>query len=293
MSLFDKDNKPLSDRQALDQHIRRALAVEFPSGLDVEFAYQVVKRLFNPMVTGAENIPSQPCLFVGNHSLFALDGAIITPLFLKDLRRFPRAMGDRFLFTIPSVANILVKNGAVMGHPEVCTALMEDGQDILVFPGGAHEAVKPKSKLYELQWKERYGFVKLAAKHGYTIMPFGLVGPDEFYGHLMEGQDLPDSALGKILTRLGILNDDIRSDILPPIPIGSMGTLLPKPQRCYLGFGQPIDLSRYKDKKPTQKTVQSIRSRVAKEIETQMAELLIAREQLKEKDSLLRRFLTL
>jgi hypothetical protein len=72
-----------------------------------------------------------------------------------------------------------------------------------------------------------------------------------------------------------------------------MGTLLPKPQRCYLGFGQPIDLSRYKDKKPTQKTVQSIRSRVAKEIETQMAELLIAREQLKEKDSLLRRFLTL
>jgi 1-acyl-sn-glycerol-3-phosphate acyltransferase len=245
------------------------------------------------MVTGAENIPSQPCLFVGNHSLFALDGAIITPLFLKDLRRFPRAMGDRFLFTIPSVANILVKNGAVMGHPEVCTALMEDGQDILVFPGGAHEAVKPKSKLYELQWKERYGFVKLAAKHGYTIMPFGLVGPDEFYGHLMEGQDLPDSALGKILTRLGILNDDIRSDILPPIPIGSMGTLLPKPQRCYLGFGQPIDLSRYKDKKPTQKTVQSIRSRVAKEIETQMAELLIAREQLKEKDSLLRRFLTL
>ena len=72
-------------------------------------------------------------------------------------------------------------------------------------------------------------------------MPFGLVGPDEFYGHLMEGQELPDSALGRLLTRLGLLHEDIRSDILPPIPVGSLGTLFPKPQRCYLGFGQPVN----------------------------------------------------
>lgn len=293
MSLFAKNNTPLSDPQALERHIKQALAVRIPHGLDIEIAYQIVKRIFNPMVTGAQNIPKEPCLFVGNHSLFALDGAIIRPIFLKDLQRFPRAMGDKFLFSIERVANILVKQGIVMGHPDVCGALMDARQDLLLFPGGAYESVKPKSKLYELQWKERYGFVKLAATHGYTIMPFGLVGPDEFYGHLMEGQELPDTALGKLLTHLGVLNNNIRSDMIPPIPIGSLGTALPKPQRCYLGFGKPINLSRHKGKTLSKKTVQAVRAQAAQAIENQLTQLLIKRERDKGKESFLRRLLTL
>ena len=293
MPLFAKNNTPLSDPQALERHIKQALAVRIPHGLDIEIAYQIVKRIFNPMVTGAQNIPKEPCLFVGNHSLFALDGAIIRPIFLKELQRFPRAMGDKFLFSIERVANILVKKGIVMGHPDVCGALMDARQDLLLFPGGAYESVKPKSKLYELQWKERYGFVKLAATHGYTIMPFGLVGPDEFYGHLMEGQELPDTALGKLLTHLGVLNNNIRSDMIPPIPIGSLGTALPKPQRCYLGFGKPINLSRHKGKTLSKKTVQAVRAQASQAIENQLTQLLIKRERDKGKESFLRRLLTL
>jgi 1-acyl-sn-glycerol-3-phosphate acyltransferase len=293
MSLFDKDNQPLDDKAALARHIEKALAVEQPAGLELEINYQLIKRLFRPMVLRAENIPSRPCLFVGNHSLFALDGMVLGPLFIKELGRFPRGMGDKFLFTNPRIANTVVKSGAVMGHPEVCSAMMKDRQDMLVFPGGAYEAVKPASEAYELQWKERYGFVKLAAKHGYTIMPFGIVGPDEFYGHLMEGQDLPDSALGQLLKRFGLLDDDIRSDILPPIPIGALGTPFPKPQRCYLGFGEPINLSQFKGETLTKKRLQTIRGQVAEQIEIQLAELLFTREQHKGKDSLLRRLLTL
>lgn len=293
MSLFDKGNAPLSDAQALQRHIDKALAVQPPRGLEVEFLFRIIRRLFNPMIVGRENIPPQPCLFVGNHSLFALDGAVITPLFLKELQRFPRGMGDKFLFSDRRLATFLLANGLVMGHPEVCAALMEDGQDLLVFPGGAHEAVKPMSQLYQLQWKERYGFVKLAAYHGYTIMPFGLVGPDEFYDHWIEGQDLPESALGRVLARLGLITDDTRLDILPPLPRGSLGTVFPKPQRCFLGFGEPVDLARYKGKKITQKTLQSVRARVAGQIQSQLSQLLALRERHKGDDSLLRRLLTL
>ena len=293
MALFDKDNQPLEDKEVLARHIEKALAVEMPAGLELDLSYQVVKRLFNPMVLGAENIPDRPCLFVGNHSLFALDGWVLGPLFMKELNRFPRGMGDKFLFTNPRIADLVLKNGAVMGHPEVCSAMMKARQDLLVFPGGAAEAVKPASEMYELQWKERYGFVKLAAKHGYTIMPFGLVGPDEFYGRLIEGQDLPDSALGQLLKRLGLLTDDFRSDILPPVPLGLLGTLIPKPQRCYLGFGEPINLAKYKGKTLTKKRQQIIRGEVAEQIETQLTELLFAREQHKGQDSLLRRLLTI
>lgn len=293
MSLFDKDNDPLADREALDRHIHMALDVPPPRGLELELSYQVIKRLFNPLILGADNIPEQPCLFVGNHSLFALDGWVLGPVMQKKLNRFVRGLGDKFLFSSPRIGDQVLKRGGVMGHPDVCSAMMQAGQDLIVFPGGAYEAVKPASELYELQWKERYGFVKLAARHGYTIMPFGLVGPDEFYGHLMEGQDIPHSALGSLLKRVGLLHDDLRSDILPPIPVGALGTPFPKPQRCYIGFGEPLDLSAEKGKRLSKKRLREIRAQVAEQIETQLTELLFAREQHRGGDSLLRKILTI
>ena len=289
----DKDADPLADEQALADHIDAALAARPPEGLEMDLTYTIVKRLFKPTVLGAENIPDRPCLFVGNHSLFALDGLILAPIMLRDYGRFLRAMGDKFLFANPGLADFLLSRGGTMGHPEVCNALMEDGQDILVFPGGAHEAVKPASAMYELQWKERYGFVKLAASHGYTIMPFGLVGPDEFYGHLVEGHELPDTALGALLRRAGLLGENSRGDMIPPIPTGALGSLFPKPQACYLGFGQPISLASYRNRKPTKAQLKRIRSEVAEQIEEQLAELLLLREQSRREDGLLRRLLTI
>ena len=283
---------PLDDSAALNKHIERALKVNPPSGLEFEATYQMVKRVFRPTVSGADRIPEQPCLFVGNHSLFALDGMVLAPVMQKELGRFVRGLGDRFLFAVDGVARFVVQRGGVLGHPAVCSAMMEAGHDLLVFPGGAHEAVKPASEMYSLQWKERYGFIKMAARHGYTIMPFGMVGPDEFYRHLIEGRDLPGSPLGKLLQRFGISNDATREDMLPPLPLGALGTPLPKPQACYIGFGDPVDLSRYEGKRLTKAQLQKLRQRVADSIEEQVAEMLLLREQNRSRDGLLRRLLT-
>ncbi len=292
MAVSDKDHIPLDDH-GLAEHIATALAMEPPAGLELDLSYKIVRRLFKPMIVGQENIPEQPCLFVGNHSLFALDGFVLGPLMQKKLGRFIRGLGDRFLFANPNIGDFVMKRGAVMGHPEVCSALMKNGSDLIVFPGGAHEAVKSANDMYSLQWKERYGFVKMAAMHGYTIMPFGIVGPDEFYGHFMEGHEIPDSALGKLLTRLGMLTEDTRPDMMPPIPVGALGSLFPKPQRCYLGFGEPVDLADFKGKNLSKKNMQKIRSEVAGEIEEQLSELLLLREQHRGNDGLIRRILTL
>jgi 1-acyl-sn-glycerol-3-phosphate acyltransferase len=292
MSTFERDNDPLGSPDALARHIKKALATPEPDNWEMTLFYQAVKRLFRPQLVGADNIPDKPCLFVGNHSLFALDGFIFGPVVYKQLGRFVRGLGDKFLFANERVGDAILARGGLMGHPGVCAAMMEHGHDLLVFPGGAHEAVKPTSELYSLQWKERMGFVKLAAQHGYTIMPFGMVGPDEFYGHLMEGQDLPDSRLGALLSRLGLLTEDTRQDILPPIPLGALGTPLPKPQACYIGFGQPIDLSAHKGKRIAKKTLSSIRDEVAEEIEEQLSDMLLLRAQNRSKTGLLRRLLT-
>ena len=79
MSIFDPENRPF-DEDGLASHIERALAVEEPSGTWQEMGYRIVKRLFRPVLIDAGNIPDRPCLFVGNHSLFALDGMILMPM---------------------------------------------------------------------------------------------------------------------------------------------------------------------------------------------------------------------
>ena len=48
--------------------------------------------------------------------------------------------------------------------------------------------------------------------------------------HLLEGEDIPETAAGRLLTRLGLLNDNTRQDMLPPVPRGALGSLIPKPQ---------------------------------------------------------------
>ena len=47
MSVFSKDNQPLGDKEALARHIHLALAVERPSGLELELDYQLVKLFLN------------------------------------------------------------------------------------------------------------------------------------------------------------------------------------------------------------------------------------------------------
>jgi 1-acyl-sn-glycerol-3-phosphate acyltransferase len=290
MSAADKDSRPY-DEVGLDRHIEKALAVTPPLLTANSPIYKIIKRLFNPTLINTDNIPDQPCLFIGNHSLFAIDGMVLAPAMLVEQQRFLRGLGDRFMWT-PKTEEFILRQGGVLGDPKVCSALMDAGHDLLVFPGGAHEATKTQAQRYTLQWKERFGFIKMAAKHGYTIMPMALVGPDEFYNHLIEGEDLPNTTVGKWLTKLGLLSEDTRPDMLPPIPTGTLGSLIPKPQRCYIQFGQPVDLSDFKGTLPTKRQLSSIREDISEDIEGMLAELLLLREQNKGNESLWRRLLT-
>ncbi|MFV8819005.1 lysophospholipid acyltransferase family protein [Haliea sp. E17] len=289
--ILDRDNQPLTgDRLA--HHIAVAQSMDTPADLYGGCLYRIVSRLFRPVVYGAEKIPDRPCLFIGNHSLFALDTLVLLPVMQEELGIFLRPMADKLFFNIDLVGERLLNMGMVMGHPDVGEALMEARQNILLYPGGAHESVKPQRQRYTLQWKERYGFIRLAAKHGYTIVPVAMVGPDEFYDNLYEGEELPGTPLGVLLRSLGLLTDSTRTDLLPPLPMGALSSLFPKLQRCLIGFGEPLNLAPLAGKKPPTKARQkSLRKQVEQQIEQQIRQLLVERERLRHEDGLLRRIL--
>jgi 1-acyl-sn-glycerol-3-phosphate acyltransferase len=55
--------------------------------------------------------------------------------------------------------------------------LMEAGESILLFPGGAQEVFRDeRHERYSLRWGRRQGFARMAIEHGYTIVPFASIG---------------------------------------------------------------------------------------------------------------------
>ena len=146
----------------------------------MEFAARLgaIRRLVDPLVIGAEHVPHERAMLVGNHAVWALD----TPFLMVELatRGYRvHGLGDRAHFKIPVWRDLATSMGVVPGTPEVCAELMRDGALIAVMPGGTREVMKTASQRYQLLWGERLGFARLAIEHGYPIVPYANVGPDD------------------------------------------------------------------------------------------------------------------
>jgi len=279
-------------RTEVQDHIDQILRVDMPTGPGITLLAASLRKWFKPHFVGLEKLPSGPALFVANHSLLALDAFTFHLLMHYDYRRFLRPLADRTLFSNPYYAQTVIPLGAVDGQPDVVRALMDAGKDILLYPGGTREAVKPPERRYQVDWGERYGFIRLAAEKGYTIVPFASVGPDEYYDQYLTSSELQASQLLYLLREFGLMPPDVREDLIPPLPAGMLGSPLPKPKTTFFGFCPPVSLAAYKDKPPTPRQQQRIRQGIEDAIALEIKELLLLRERNRHKDGLLRRILS-
>ena len=277
----------------LEAHVQRVLRVRMPTGPGISLTAALFRRWFKPSFSGLERLPSKPALFVGNHALLAVDAFVFHLLMHYDYGRFLRPLGDKTLFANRQYADAVINLGAALGHAEVVTALMAEQKDLLLYPGGTYEAVKQPEQRYELMWKERYGFIRLAAKMGYTIVPFAAVGPDEYFDQHLTGPEVQQAQLTQLLMRAGLLPEDLRSDLIPPLPAGVLGSPIPKPKTTFYSFCPPVDLSGYRGRDITDKQQVKIRAGVEDAIDLEIKNLLLRREQQRHKDGLLRRILSL
>lgn len=277
----------------LAAHIKRVLGVSMPTGPGVSLSAALLRRWFKPSFSGLERLPGKPALFVGNHALLAVDATIFHLLMHYDYARFLRPLGDKTLFANKQYADAVIHLGAALGHSAVVTALMAEQKDLLLYPGGTYEAVKQPEQRYELMWKNRYGFIRIAAKMGYTIVPFAAVGPDEYFDQHLTGPEVQQAQLTQLLIQLGLLPQDLRPDLVPPLPAGVWGTPMPKPKATFYGFCPPMDLSGYRGRDITSKQQVKIRAQVEDAINLEIKNLLLRREQNRHRDGLLRRLLNL
>ena len=147
-------------------------------------------------------------------------------------------------------------------------------------------------KRYAIKWKQRTGFIRMAAKHGVPIVPVGIVGPDEWFGRYMDRDDVASSWLAKLMKRAGISDEFINSDQLPPIPKGLLGTWLPKPQRVYICIGKPIETRTYKGKAISSAAQKKLRDTCKDRLQQCIANMLLLQSQDRKSVNILLRILT-
>lgn len=252
-----------------------------PSPTQMRRFFRAARWYFNPEFLGLWELDlKRPALFVGNHTLFGLTDA---PLMIEHLYThygvMLRGLGDRGHFKVPGWGKFLVRHGMVLGTPENCSALMQAGQSILVFPGGGREVMRRKGEAYQLIWKQRAGFARMAIEHGYDIIPFGSVGPDESFKILLDGNDVTQSRLWQWLASRTPIEQMTRGgDMLPPITRGLGPTLMPRPQRFYFGFGPRILTQHLQGRQDDKAVAWEVREQVARAVEDQIARLIRYRQ---------------
>jgi 1-acyl-sn-glycerol-3-phosphate acyltransferase len=217
---------------------------------------------------------TRPALFVGNHSVYnVFDAMLLTDELHRRKGIFLRPLADRMHFAIPLWRNLVAAQGAVLGSRENCAALMKRRENILVFPGGAREVFKRKGEAYQLIWKERYGFVRLAIEHGYSILPYATVGAEESLDVVFDAGDYLKTPVGRYLKSSGIADRFLRGgEELPPVARGIGLTPVPRPEKMYFVMGRPIDTRPYRGRQDDAQTLRRVRGRVARELAKLIAE---------------------
>jgi 1-acyl-sn-glycerol-3-phosphate acyltransferase len=237
---------------------------------------------FRPEAFGLEHVdPERPALYVGNHTLYAIvDWPIFMGILYKERGVYVRSLADRLHYQIPYWRDFIARSGVVEGSRENCDRLMKAGCHVLVYPGGAREICKRKGEAYTLTWKERLGFARMAVKHGYPIIPFASVGPDNMCDVVLDAEDIKRSPLGAILRATGVDHAYLRDgDLIPPVTRGLGLTPFPRPERFYFSCGEPIETAQYDGRYRGKKVLREVRDQVESAVYKQIRELLLRREQ--------------
>ncbi|KAM0948584.1 putative diacylglycerol acyltransferase, alpha/Beta hydrolase [Dioscorea sansibarensis] len=203
------------------------------------------------IVRGLSGIPNDgPVLLVGNHMLLGLESIPLVTEFLHEKRVVLHGIAHPVLFPKrtesssqgPDAFTFAKVFGGVPVSFSNFYRLLSVKSFVLLYPGGAREALHRKGEEHKLIWPSQPEFVRVAARFGATIVPFGVVGEDDLgevifdYDDLMKMPIIKDGIKGynQNMSNPGITKESRKQDVFLPC-------ILPKiPGRYYFLFGKPI-----------------------------------------------------
>lgn len=233
------------------------------------------KYLWNPLmdywfrmeVEGWEKLPPPPALLIGIHSGAPLPWDAWT-IGVQWWRHFGsgrplHGTAHDALMAMPILGAYFRRMGVLPAAADSITAALAADRDVIVFPGGERDSLRPWLKRDDAVLAGRMGFIKLAIRSGVPIVPVSTVGgPDS----------MPVLATGRGLARALRLDRLARIKMFPvaiQAPWGLSPALLPElplPTKIRTAFQDPIELAsdpaRADDKRYVRQSYRLVRDRI-------------------------------
>jgi 1-acyl-sn-glycerol-3-phosphate acyltransferase len=209
------------------------------------------KYIWNPLmdyyfrmeIEGWERIPEAPVLLIGIHSgaPFVWDAWTVGVQWWRHFGRSRTLHGTAHdaLMALPGFGWYFRRMGVLPAAPDSITSALAAGHDVLLWPGGERDSLRPWTQRDEAVLAGRKGFVKLAIRAGVPIVPVSTVG----------GADsMPVLATGKRLAKLLQLDRIARLKMFPiafQLPWGVSPALLPElplPTKIRTAFQDPVEI---------------------------------------------------
>ncbi|KDP23610.1 hypothetical protein JCGZ_23443 [Jatropha curcas] len=235
---------------------------EFKSGFDEvvgNLRFATGSAMFSTLddgriVRGLSGVPDKgPVLLVGYHMLMGFELYSLAEEFLREKNILVRGLAHPTLFNGGlenssnefSLSDWMRVMGAVPVTASNLFKLLSAQSHVLLYPGGAREALHYKGEEYQLFWPVQQEFVRMAARFGATIVPFGSVGEDDIAELVLDYRDLMkipvvNDYIREITRTAPRIRDEIQGEVANQELF--LPGLLPKlPGRFYFLFGKPIE----------------------------------------------------
>ncbi|XP_068317482.1 phytyl ester synthase 1, chloroplastic-like [Pyrus communis] len=240
------------------------------------------------IVRGLAGVPDEgPVLLVGNHNLFGLEVYSLVEEFLREKSIMVRGVAHPALFWGKhgnlAQFDYLKLFGAVPVTAKNLFKLLATKSHVLLYPGGAREALHNKGEEYKLFWPDQPEFVRMAARFGATIVPFAAVGEDDMLELVLDYNDLMNIPVVSDYLKAAKLDSikirDESSGEVANIQLFFPGILPKIPGRYYCLFGKPIETKGKKEILKDKENANELYLQIQSDIENSLAYLIKKREE--------------
>lgn len=244
-------SKPASEPAGIGGWVADRASQYELDGPDWQFMeYQ--KYVWNPLmdywfrmeISGWEHIPEPPVLLIGIHSgaPFVWDAWTVGAQWWRHFGQSRTLHGTAHdaLMALPGFGWYFRKMGVIPARSGPMEEALAAGHDVVLWPGGERDSLRPWVQRDEAVLAGRRGFVRLAIRAGVPIVPISTVGgPDS----------MPVLASGRRAAKLLRLDRVARLKTFPialQFPWGISPALLPEiplPTKIRTAFQAPIELT--------------------------------------------------
>src|SRR5436305_10791530 len=134
----------------------------------------LLDRYFRYEATGWDGLPDAPALLIGVHAggVLPIDAYAFGFEWIRKFGQTRPMHGTAHdtLMMAPGIGDYLRRIGTVPASPEGVTTALEAQHDVIVYPGGDIDALRPWTKRDQVVLGGRKGFVRQAIRSGVTLV---------------------------------------------------------------------------------------------------------------------------